>query len=160
MMYPIKERNIVTCILLTVVTCGIYGLYWLVCIADDMKKASNDQSLPSGGMVILLTLVTCGIYGYYWIWKMGKANLAAKTMRGMPAEDNSILYLILQFVGLGIVNYCLIQSDLNQYAAMSMQQGKYQNMNQYQNPNMNQYQNPNMNQYQDPNQNNNQNMGV
>lgn len=129
MMSPIKERSIVTSILLTMVTCGIYGIYWLVCINDDMKTASNDTSLPSGGMVVLLTLITCGIYGYFWIWKMGKANSNAKAMRGMPAEDNAILYLVLQFVGLGIVNYCLIQNDLNTYANMSAQQGMNMNQN-------------------------------
>lgn len=77
---------------------------------------------------------------------MEKANATAKAMRGMSAKDNSVLYLVLQFLGLGIVNYCLIQSDLNKYAVMPMQQVQYQN--------------PNMNQYQDYNQNNNQNMGV
>ena len=31
----IKQRNIVTCILLTLVTCGIYGIYWMIMLAKD-----------------------------------------------------------------------------------------------------------------------------
>lgn len=111
-MSPIKERNIAVCIILTIITCGIYGIVWFVSMTDDMKYASGDQSL-SGGMAFLLTLITCGIYGYFWAYKMGKAGAVAKANRGMSGDDNSVLYLVLQILGLGIVNYCLIQNDLN-----------------------------------------------
>lgn len=149
MMNPIREKNIITCIILTIVTCGIYGVIWFIAITDDMKNASGDISMPSGGMAFLLTIVTCGIYGYFWIWKMAKASIMAKAKRGMPAEDNTILYLVLQLFGLGVVNYCLIQNDLNTMATMMPNQ---QNMNY--NPNMNYNQNMNYN----PNGNYNQNM--
>ena len=36
---------------------------------------------------------------------------------GKPIENNSVLYLVLSLFGLGIVNYCLIQSDLNKLSA-------------------------------------------
>ena len=32
----IKQRNIGICILLSIVTCGIYGLYWFVVLTDDI----------------------------------------------------------------------------------------------------------------------------
>ena len=130
MMSPIRERSIVTCILLSLVTCGIYGIIWFVSITDDMKIASGDQSLPSGGMAFLLTLVTCGIYGFFWAWKMGKANTMAKNSRGLPAEDSSVLYLILQVLGLGIVVYCLVQNDLNEMSKLvPNQQNNFPNQN-------------------------------
>ena len=111
-MSPIKERNIAVCVILTIVTCGIYGIVWFVLMTDDMRYASGDQTL-SGGMAFLLTLITCGIYGIYWAYKMGKASAMAKANRGMPADDNAVLYLVLQLLGFGIINYCLIQNDLN-----------------------------------------------
>lgn len=37
--------------------------------------------------------------------------------KGLMASDNSILYLILCILGLGIVNYCLIQNELNEMAS-------------------------------------------
>ena len=40
----------------------------------------------------------------------------AKSKNDLPAEDNSLIYLLLQIFGLGIVNYCLIQNDLNMIA--------------------------------------------
>ena len=70
----------------------------------------------SGGKAFLFTLITCGIYGFYWAYLMGKAMMQAKSKNGLPADDNSMLYIILQIFGLGIVNYCLIQNDLNSIA--------------------------------------------
>ena len=65
-----KQRSIGMCILLTIVTCGIYGLYWFVCITDDTNEMSGENELAGGGMALLLTLVTCGIYGWYWAYKI------------------------------------------------------------------------------------------
>lgn len=115
-MSPIQERNIAVCIILTIVTCGIYGIVWFISITNDMRVASGNQKL-SGGTAFLLTLITCGIYGYYWAYQMGKATTTAQANHGMnAADDKAILYLILQLLGLGIINYALIQSDLNQMA--------------------------------------------
>ena len=47
---------------------------------------------------------------------MGKALLKAKADNGLPADDNSLLYIILQIFGLGLVNYCIMQNDINTIA--------------------------------------------
>ena len=47
---------------------------------------------------------------------MGKTLVMAKQKANLPAEDNSVLYLILQLLGLGIINYALMQNELNQLA--------------------------------------------
>ena len=44
---------------------------------------------------------------------MGKNVYRAQLKRNITASDNSVLYVILQVFGLGIVNYCLIQNDIN-----------------------------------------------
>lgn len=111
----IKEKNIVVCILLSFVTCGIYGIVWFITMTDDAAIA-NDNGDFSGAKAFLFSIITCGIYGIYWNYKMGKEIYEAKEKRNMHASDNSVLYLILSVLGLGIVNYCLIQSDLNDIA--------------------------------------------
>lgn len=60
----IQKRNIAVCIILSIVTCGIYGIYWFICLNNDTNTASNTFG-TSGGVAFLLTLVTCGIYGIY-----------------------------------------------------------------------------------------------
>ncbi len=113
----IQQRGIVMCIVLTFVTCGIYGLYWLYAMTEDANKVSGDPNPTSGGMVLLLSIVTCGLYSIYWVYKMGKTLNEAGTKRGVEIQDNSVLYLILTLIGLGIVDYCLIQNDLNKLAS-------------------------------------------
>ena len=109
-----EEKNIVLAIVLTFVTCGIYGIIWFIQMTDDAKEYSGDTQMASGGMAFLFTLITCGIYGIYWAYKMGKLMETAQSANGLTAKDNSVLYLVLELVGLGIVNYCLIQNDLNE----------------------------------------------
>lgn len=112
----VQKREIVTCVLLSIVTCGIYGIVWFINLTDDVARLSNDNEL-SGGKAFLFTLLTCGIYGFYWAYKIGKDIEIAETERNLPAtSDNSVLYLILQILGLGLVVYCLAQSEINRMA--------------------------------------------
>ena len=111
----IKNRNIAMQVILSILTCGIYGLYWFITMTDESNILS-DEKTASGGMAVLLTLVTCGIYSFYWNYKMGqKLNLAGRKYN-KSISDNSVLYLVLSLLGLNIVNYCLIQSDLNKFS--------------------------------------------
>ena len=107
------QRSIVVCILLTIVTCGIYGIYWMIKLNDELNATAGKVNATSGGMVFLFTLITCGIYGFFWYYKMGENVDAIKTSQGVPSGSTGILYLILSLLGLGIVNYCLMQDTLN-----------------------------------------------
>jgi len=111
----IKEKNIGICIILSIITCGIYGIIWYINLTDDAAYANDDHNF-SGAKAFLLTIVTCGIYSFFWNYNMGKELYEAKTKRGMQASDNSVLYLILAIFGLSIVNYCLMQNELNDMA--------------------------------------------
>lgn len=109
-----EERNIVLNIILTIITCGIYGIVWFIQLTDDAREYSGDETMQSGGLAFLFSLITCGLYTFYWDYKMGKLIEQAESKSGLPAKDNSIIYIILQLFSLGIVNYCLMQSDLNE----------------------------------------------
>ena len=105
----IAPRSIVMAILLTIVTCGIYGLYWFVVLTNDMNKLAGKEQDTNGGMALLLTLLTCGIYSIIWSYKMGEK-------RDIVAGENSssnIIYLILSLLGFGIVVYILAQDAIN-----------------------------------------------
>ena len=111
----VKKRNIVLQIVLSLITCGIYGIYWFITLTDDAAKKAGDANF-NGVKAFLFTLITCGIYGYYWYYKMGKTLKVAGDNNGVAVDDNSVLYLILGLFGLGIVNYCIMQNDLNKMA--------------------------------------------
>lgn len=105
----IPVRSIITAIILSLVTCGIYAIYWFVCLTDEMNAVSGRKNDTSGGLAFILSLVTCGIYSYFWAYKMGEKRDIVANEKG----SSGILYLILQFLGLGIVVYCLAQDTIN-----------------------------------------------
>lgn len=108
----ITKRNIGVSILLSIVTCGIYGIYRFVKLTNESNFLSGEES-TSGGMAFLLTIVTCGIYAFFWSYGMGKKLMGAQRDAGMVPSDNSILYIILTLFGLQIVVYCIAQSEIN-----------------------------------------------
>ncbi len=115
---PINKRNLVTCIILTIVTCGIYGIIWMIGMVDDLNTASQSQGESSGVTVFLLSLVTCGIYSWVWLYKAGEKVNTIKRLNGeVPDSNASIIYLVLGLLGLGVISYYLIQDQLNKVAA-------------------------------------------
>ncbi len=114
---PIKYRNIALCIIFSIISCGIYGIYWFVTLTDDANALAGDYK-TSGGMAILWTILTCGIYGIYWAYKQGEKLDYAKQSRGIPSANSGILYLLLSVFGLSIIAYCLMQNEINKFANM------------------------------------------
>ena len=112
----IQQRNIAVCIILSIVTCGIYGLYWLVCLTNDTNTAAGTTDGTSGGMVLLLTIVTCNIYSLYWGYKQGEKIDMAKQKKGMPSSNSNVLYLLLCLF-VPVVAWALMQNELNNLAA-------------------------------------------
>lgn len=106
----IPNRNIALCVVLSIVTCGIYGIYWMIMLNDEINEAAEDYDALSGGLVFLLSIVTCGIYSIYWAYRMGqKVDKIDETSNG----NSAILYLVLSVLGLGIINFCFMQDALN-----------------------------------------------
>lgn len=107
----IKSRNIVTAILLTIITCGIYGIYWIIMMTRDAVSVKD----PADGAVLEIVLMLfLPFLGFYMTERKFAEGCAE---RGIEHKDNSVLYLILGLVGLVIVNFCMMQSDLNKLAS-------------------------------------------
>ena len=106
----LEKREIVKCILLSIITCGIYAIIWAIKLARDAVKVKDVND--DGTLEILLTIFLSPI-GFFLSEK--KLNEGCQAY-GIPHKDNSIIYLVLGFLGLGIVNFCLMQSDLNKIA--------------------------------------------
>lgn len=93
----IKERSIVLYIILSIITCGIFGLYWFVCITEDTNAAA-DVAGTSGGLALLFTIITCGIYGFYWAYKCGeKIDIAKEKRRYACRQRRNSLSSVIHF---------------------------------------------------------------
>lgn len=107
------RRNIALCILFSIITFGIYGLYWMVKMNDEINDLAGEPNATSGGLVILFEIITCNIYGWYWCYKMGERCSRIKQMMGRSGGSAAI-YLILALFGLNIISYALMQDTINQ----------------------------------------------
>ena len=107
----IKQRNIVVCILLTLITCGIYGIYWVIMLAKEAVSVKDPADNAVLEIVLMILLPFVGIFLTEKKFAEGCAE------RGVAHKDNSVLYLILGLIGLGIVGICMLQNDLNKLAA-------------------------------------------
>ena len=103
-----KKRSLGMMILLTVVTAGLYELYWLVKFQMELKEKTGEGF---GGLGhFLMIIFTFGIYAIYWQYAAGKRLAKA------GAEDHAIIYLILTFVALGWLTPFMMQNQANKIA--------------------------------------------
>lgn len=116
----IAERNIAACVIFSIITCGIYGLYWIYKMTEEVNYITGHTEDTSPGLVIVLGIITCGIYYIYWAYKIGEKLKGYYGEKSSPqGEDLPILYLILMianYIACGIcaiVCYCLIQDNIN-----------------------------------------------
>ena len=78
----IKRRNIVMVYLFTLITFGIYGIYWMVSTKDEMNELG--ASIPTAWLVIV------PIANIYWTYKYCE-GFATKVKK----DNNTILWFIV-----------------------------------------------------------------
>ena len=93
-----KKRSIAGCIILTLVTFGIYGIYWFVKLTNETNRLAPEEATMSGGLAFLVTICTLG----------KKIDVISGNQR-----NTGVLYLLVSLVGFGIVSHALAQDELN-----------------------------------------------
>ncbi|WP_418717929.1 DUF4234 domain-containing protein [Candidatus Allofournierella merdipullorum] len=95
------NRSLIAYILLSIITCGIYGYYFIYSIARDVNTMCRDDGEKTGGLLafILLSFVTCGFYGLYWEYKLGNRLAANAPRYGITFQENGTSVLLWYLVG-------------------------------------------------------------
>ena len=104
-----SKRSIIWAVIWTFVTCGLYGVYWLVKVTSEIRDLLGDTHLVSGFVALIYTILTCGLYGFYWAYQMGNKVERLKGKSGAT----SWIYLAIFFFGFGIIDLILIQDAMN-----------------------------------------------
>ena len=112
----IQKRNVALYFVLSIVTCGIFGLYWFCTLNDDTNKISGHPEAMGGVVALLLSILTCGIYALFWTYNMGTRIDEVKVKHGLPSGNLGTLYLILSIFGFAWVAELLLQCELNKLA--------------------------------------------
>ena len=69
----IKKRGLVSLILLSIITFGIYGLYWIYKLAKDVNKICEGDGKKTSGLFkyLVFSFITLGIYSIIWLYMLG-----------------------------------------------------------------------------------------
>lgn len=112
-MKMIQRKEVALCIILTIVTCGLYGIYWMYTLTEDLNAIVPEQTATPGANVILFTILTCGIYGVYWLYVQGEKIDYVKRQRGLSSSYTGLVYIVFAFLGVGIISHALMQNEIN-----------------------------------------------
>lgn len=110
-MMTITRRNLAASIIFTIITCGIYGLFWAYFMGKEAIRVYDEEDSGTLEIVLMILLPFIGFF------LMERKFYEAHQRMGITRKgDNSIIYLILGIFGLAIIDYALFQNDLNKLA--------------------------------------------
>lgn len=96
-----SNRSLVTFILLSIVTCGIYSWYYIYKLAQDANTVCAGDGKDTAGLLkfILLSIVTCGIYSYIWYYSLGNRLSENAPRYGLNFTENGTTILVWMLFG-------------------------------------------------------------
>lgn len=96
------DRGLLVYIILTIITCGIYGYYFLYKMAKDVNIACEGDGEKTAGLLqfVVLSYITCGIYGMIWYYKLGNRLAENAPRYGMNFQENGTTVLMWQIFGI------------------------------------------------------------
>ena len=96
------DRGIASYIILSIITCGIYGYYFIYKMAHDVNLAcdGDGESTTGLGMFIVLSFITCGFYAYYWYYKLGNRLADNAPRYGLRFREDGTTVLLWCLFGL------------------------------------------------------------
>ena len=94
-----ENRSIILIIVLSILTCGIYNLYFVYTLARDINIACEGDYKHTDGLLMYfaLTIVTCGEYAAVWFYSL-QERVRENARRYNSYVQNTGLEVILWFV--------------------------------------------------------------
>ncbi|MEL3959258.1 DUF4234 domain-containing protein [Caldifermentibacillus hisashii] len=111
--YTFKEKPVFPLFLLSLLTFGIYYLYWVYVTTKQWKTVKNDNRSPAKD--IILGIITLRIYFIFWHYKMAKELYDFAQQRGYHGiPEQSVLCAAISILPIGdYISMGLIQTNLN-----------------------------------------------
>ncbi|MDR2435117.1 MAG: DUF4234 domain-containing protein [Treponema sp.] len=101
----IKKRGLAGLVLLSIITLGIYGLYWIFKLAKDVNTICEGDGKKTGGLlkVLLLGIITLGIYDMVWLYMLGDRLQDNAPKYGLAFKESGGMVLLWYVLGAFIV---------------------------------------------------------
>ncbi len=105
------NKSVVSVIILSIVTCGIYGLIWYWNAISELYRAGG-KSIGNLEPVIQFILLFFYVGGIFFAINADDNLNEVKRQRGIPTSDNKTLYIILALL-FPIAMMALVQDEMN-----------------------------------------------
>ncbi|MDR2618880.1 MAG: DUF4234 domain-containing protein [Treponema sp.] len=101
----IKKRNYIAVILLTIITFGIYGLYFIHKLAKDMNTLCKGDGQKTRGLLFcfFIGLITLGIYNLVWLFMVGDRMQDNAPRYGLSFKESGGTILLWYILGSFII---------------------------------------------------------
>jgi hypothetical protein len=114
----IKKRSYAAVIVLTIITFGIYGLYFIYRLAKDMNTLCEGDGKKTRGLLFcfFIGLITIGIYNLVWLFMLGDRIQDNAPRYGLSFKESGgtilLWYLLGSFIIVGpfIAHYIIIKN--------------------------------------------------
>ena len=112
------NRSLIMYIILTAITFGIYGLWFISQWAKDLNTMCEGDGKHTRGLLglILLSAITCGIYPIIYYYKFCERlnnNCAANGVASSVSGGKYILFCLLSGVTCGITGLIIMYNMLD-----------------------------------------------
>ena len=105
----IKQRSPIAVILLTLLTCGFYGLFWYYSTADELHGKGKLETSP----VLLLLLMFIPPLGLFSVWKHSAG------IEALSDGNTSGVLLFILAIFFFPAQLFIAQTELNKHAGAS-----------------------------------------
>jgi hypothetical protein len=107
---PYFKNDPIVVLLLGIVTCGLYLIYWNIKAAQVINAVAEKEIISQPIAIFAGCCFPVNIYFYYLAGREGLPKIYEKT--GEPSKDQSILLMILGFF-IPMVAAMIVQGDIN-----------------------------------------------
>ncbi len=111
----LEERNIAMAVIFSVLTVGIYYIYWMNKVANTIKTMDSDYS---GAAPETIFFFIVPFYSFYWVYTRGKrlAQAANGRWHYYKITDDSFIYVVVAVLLSSFIVIAIMQNDLNTFA--------------------------------------------
>ena len=110
---PKMYINIPLYLIVTILTCGIFNLYWNFRQMESCNALLDRREFRFWAW-LLLTILTCGIYHIFYQYKMGAAIVEIQHKINRVLFDKlPVISVLVTIFGLSVVVDCIHQHEIN-----------------------------------------------
>ncbi|MFN5334344.1 MAG: DUF4234 domain-containing protein [Bacteroidota bacterium] len=107
---PQFKNDPILVLILGIVTCGLYLIYWNIKTAEVMNAVAGKEIISQPIAILSGCCMPVNLYFYYIIGKDGLPKLYERI--GETGKDQSVLLLVLGFF-FPMVSAMIVQGDIN-----------------------------------------------